>query len=63
MNFHCVGVIAIANVHVLLCEAQSACIAYNARGSGDMPPRKFLKNRCSEIESEGILESIIYLAT
>ena len=22
-----------------------------------MPPRKFLKNRCSEIESEGILES------
>ena len=26
-------------------------------GFGDMPPRKFLKNRCSEIESEGILES------
>ena len=22
-----------------------------------MPPRKFLKNRCSEIESEGILEA------
>ena len=26
-------------------------------GSGGMPPRKFLKNRCSEIESEGILEA------
>ena len=61
MNFHCVGVIAIANV--LLCEAQSAFIACNARGSGDMPPRKILMNQYSEIESEGILESIIYSAT
>jgi len=26
-------------------------------GSGGMPPRKILKNRCSEIESEGISES------
>jgi len=26
-------------------------------GSGGMPPSKILKNRCSEIESEGISES------
>ena len=32
-------------------------ISANARGSGGMPPRKCLKNRCPEIESEGILES------
>ena len=32
-------------------------------GSGGIPLRKFLKNRCSEIESEGILEvkCIIYI--
>ena len=30
-------------------------------GSGGMNPKNFLKNRCSEIESDGILESI-YLA-
>jgi len=28
----------------------------DAEGSGGMPPRKFLKNGCSEIESEGISE-------
>ena len=28
------------------------------RGSGGMPPMKSLKNRCSEIESEGIIESM-----
>ena len=27
----------------------------NARGSGGMPPRKFLKNRCYEIEFGSIL--------
>ena len=52
--------------YVLLCEAQSACIAMlilMLGGFWGMPPRKSLKNRCSEIESdhEGILESI-YLA-
>ena len=26
-------------------------------GSGGMPPRKFLKNRCSAIDFGGILES------
>ena len=29
-------------------------------GSGGMPPRNFLKNRCSEIESEGISESKLH---
>jgi len=34
------------------------------RGSRGMPPRKILKNRCSEIESEGISESkSMYIAT
>ena len=33
----------------------------NARGSGGMPPRKILKNRCSEIESGGISGSIYYI--
>ena len=47
---------------LLLCEAQSAHIAVNAREAGFMPPRKILKNRCSQIESEGILE-LIYLST
>ena len=28
-------------------------------GSGGMPPRKILKNRCSEIESGGILECLL----
>ena len=28
-------------------------------GSGGLPPRKILKNRCSEIKSEGILEHAI----
>ena len=47
--------------YVLLCKARSARYA-NARGSGGMPfPRQILKNRCCEIESECILESI-YLA-
>ena len=48
---------------MLLCEAQSVAIhSMLVLGwSGDMPPGKILKNRCSEIESEGILESI-YLA-
>ena len=38
-------------MYVLLCKAQSACV-----GLGHAP-RKFLKNRCSEIESEGISET------
>ena len=43
---------------MLLCEAQPVSI-HNILmlGGLGMPPRKFLKNRYSEIESEGILES------
>ena len=39
----------------LLRKAQSACVAcLMLEGSGGMPPRKILKNRCSEIEFESI---------
>ena len=45
--------------YVLLCEVQSVSMhsMLMLGGSGGMAPRKCLKNRCSEIESEGILES------
>ena len=39
----------------------SMCSMLMLGGSGGMNPRNFLKNKCSEIESESILESI-YLA-
>ena len=39
----------------LLCKAQSACMA--CQGSEGMPPGKFLKNRSSKIEFEGVLGS------
>ena len=50
------------NEYLLLCKAQSACIAVNAKGAEFMPSRKNFKNRCSQIESEGILE-LMYFST
>ena len=50
MRFHCAGGI----IYVLLCEAQSACIACMLMLVGlGHAPRKVLKNRCAEIESKG----------
>ena len=34
--------------NALVCKAHLACVVW---GSGGMPPRKFLKIRCNEIES------------
>ena len=56
VKFHCAGVIT------CYCVKHNQHVQHvNARGSRGMLPQKILKNRCSEIESEGILESI-YLA-
>ena len=44
---------------MILLEAKAVIVRMhaNARGSKGIPPRKILKNRCSEIKSEGISES------
>ena len=47
--------------HLYICSIVQSTISMRSMlmlgGLGACPPRKILKNRCSEIESEAILES------
>ena len=47
-----------ASTHIV-CKAHVHAKHANSRGSGGMPPRKFLKITPSKIESEGIFSDLI----
>ena len=42
----------------IVCEAHSHAKHASTRGSGGMPPRKFLKITSSKIESEGVFSNL-----